>query len=379
MSGYVDTAFSYDESDLGLDPETKLRFKPNKKELELFKLEKLNMYKGTWMVCFVYGITAIILLSVIFFTEWGRTYIYDKFFPAVITYVLGAIVIIIYLIVSIFSIVPRKLRKSVETLPVCPDYWKLQKTDLDMKTNMKENITNYNRTKPIKDGAEDPDYKKGKNDQYILDKPGEDINISTNDHVLEYKCVPDNNVYGDINNLKSQLELINENNNLYIKGTTFKDYKESKEEPKYIYVDSSNIHSPSFASSPSLQKYAEITGVYKNSWTNHTNVDTAYYDNTIVKYDNAGTRITYPGNVIDPKIHVGGEKPLICNELYPYLLDSMENKEKNQELKCEYAKKCGVSWSYLDCYGDKGVLSSIPIDVKNSASTVATGIVAGAS
>ncbi|MFY8162121.1 MAG: hypothetical protein ACOVNU_12380, partial [Candidatus Kapaibacteriota bacterium] len=126
MSGYIDTAFSYDESDLGLDPETKLRFKPNKKELELFKLEKLNMYKGTWMVCFVYGITAIILLSVIFFTEWGRTYIYDKFFPAVITYVLGAIVIIIYLIVSIFSIVPRKLRKSVETLPVCPDYWKLQ-------------------------------------------------------------------------------------------------------------------------------------------------------------------------------------------------------------------------------------------------------------
>ena len=43
MSGYIDTAFSYDESDLGLDPETKLRFKPNKKELELFKLEKLNM------------------------------------------------------------------------------------------------------------------------------------------------------------------------------------------------------------------------------------------------------------------------------------------------------------------------------------------------
>jgi len=374
MSGYVDTAFSYDESDLGLDPETKLRFKPNKKELELFKLEKLNMYKGTWMVCFVYGITAIILLSVIFFTEWGRTYIYDKFFPAVITYVLGAIVIIIYLIVSIFSIVPRKLRKSVETLPVCPDYWKLQKTDDGMKTNMKANITDYKIGVPNKPSGEDIEgkYNKGKNDQYILDKPGEDINISTNDHVLEYKCVPDNNVYGDINNLKSQLELINENNNIYIKGTTFKDYKENKEDPKYIYVDStSNISS--------LQKYAEITGVYKNSWTNSATGPAAYYDNTIVNYDNAGTRITYPGGNPDLKIHVGATKPLICNELYPYLLDSMENKEKNQELKCEYAKKCGVSWSYLDCYGDKGVLSSIPIDVKNSASTVATGIVAGAS
>ena len=371
MSGYIDTAFSYDESDLGLDPETKLRFKPNKKELELFKLEKLNMYKGTWMVCFVYGITAIILLSVIFFTEWGRTYIYDKFFPAVITYVLGAIVIIIYLIVSIFSIVPRKLRKSVETLPVCPDYWKLQKTEDGMKTNMKENITKYKNGYTDKTASEDPlgKYNKGKNDQYILDKPGEDINISSNDHVLDYKCVPDRNVFGDINNLKSQLELINENNNSYHKGTTFKDYKANEEQPKYIYVDSSNIDSPELAaSSLSLRKYAEITGVYKNSWTNSTDATGAYYDNTIVKYDNA-SGIKYKSTADDANIHVRATKPLICNELYPYLLDSMENKEKNQELKCEYAKKCGVSWSYLDCYGDKGVLSSIPLSVKPATTT----------
>ena len=97
MSGYIDNAFSYNEEDLGLDAETKLRFVPNKKELELFKMEKLNMYKGTWMVCFVYGLSAAILLSIIFFTDWGRTYIYNKFFPAVITYVLGAIIIIIYI------------------------------------------------------------------------------------------------------------------------------------------------------------------------------------------------------------------------------------------------------------------------------------------
>ena len=79
MSGYIDNAFSYNEEDLGLDAETKLRFVPNKKELELFKMEKLNMYKGTWMVCFVYGLSAAILLSIIFFTDWGRTYIYNKF------------------------------------------------------------------------------------------------------------------------------------------------------------------------------------------------------------------------------------------------------------------------------------------------------------
>jgi hypothetical protein len=357
MSGYIDTAFSYDESDLGLDPETKLRFKPNKKELELFKLEKLNMYKGTWMVCFVYGITAIILLSVIFFTEWGRTYIYNKFFPAVITYVLGAIVIIIYLIVSIFSLVPRKLRKSVETLPVCPDYWKLKKVDEEVKKDMKDNITKYSTGKdnPI---TEDQNYKRGKNDQYILNRP-DDINILTEDHVLTYKCVPDPDVYGDIDALKTQLELINENNNIYYKGTTHYDFGKDISRPKYLYVNSSNIN-------PDLEKYAEITGVYKNTWTTHEKSGNAYFDNTIVKYDN-GAGIRYKTDTDADRIHVDNTKPLICNELYPYLLDSMEDKEKNQELKCEYAKKCGVSWSYLDCYGDKGILSSIPLSVTNSA------------
>ena len=368
MSSYADTAFSYDESDLGLDPETKLRFKPNKKELELFKLEKLNMYKGTWMVCFVYGITAIILLSVILFTEWGRTYIYNKFFPAVITYVLGAIVIIIYLIVSIFSIVPRKLRKSVETLPVCPDYWKLERVDKvnkDVKTEMKTNIIQYSKTENNPPSGEDnPLYKKGKHDQYILNSDG-NINISSDDHVLDYKCVPDPNVYGDITDLKSQLELVNENNNRYYKGTTKKSYDANEEQPKYIYVDSSDVN-------PSLQKYAQVTGVYKNSWTTDEK-KANYFENTIVKYeDDNGSR--YKKGDRDHEIHIGNTKPLICNELYPYLLDSMEDKEKTQELKCEYAKKCGVSWSYIDCYGDKGVLSSIPLAVRNSeaAATAAT-------
>jgi hypothetical protein len=369
MSSYADTAFSYDESDLGLDPETKLRFKPNKKELELFKLEKLNMYKGTWMVCFVYGITAIILLSVILFTEWGRTYIYNKFFPAVITYVLGAIVIIIYLIVSIFSIVPRKLRKSVETLPVCPDYWKLKSVDDNAKTDMKANIIQYSKsaTNPPADEI-NPLYKKGKHDQYILNSDG-NINMSNDDHVLDYKCVPDPNVFGDITELKSQLELVNENNNRYYKGTTKKSYDANEEQPKYIYVDSTNVN-------PTLEKYAQVTGVYKNSWTTYDK-RANYFENTIVKYEDGNNGSRYTKGTHDNDIHIGNTKPLICNELYPYLLDSMEDKEKNQELKCEYAKKCGVSWSYIDCYGDKGVLSSIPLTVKNSAAaTAATATVA---
>jgi hypothetical protein len=351
MSGYTDTAFSYDEADLGLDPETKLRFVPNTKELELFKMEKLNMYKGTWMVCFVYGISAAILLSVIFFTDWGRTYIYNKFFPAVITYVIGAIIIIIYLLVSIFSIKPRKLKKSVETLPVCPDYWKLEKvTDIsnimDITSNIKTYSKGFDAPDPLSDSSNYP--KGGENKQYILNGK-DDIILSNNQHVLNYKCVPDPLVYGNIVDIKSQFELVNNDNTTYNFATTSNNYVKKDDMPKYIYVPlDSNV-------SKNLQNYSEITGIRKSSWKDYNK----YFDNTIVKHsDPYGTQYKWPDNSNEVKFN--GEKPLICNEIYPYLLDSMEDKAKNQALKCEYAKKCGVSWSYLDCYNkteDSSVIS----------------------
>lgn len=374
MSSYTDTAFSYDEADLGLDPETKLRFKPNQKELELFKLEKLNMYKGTWMVCFVYGISAIILLSVIFFTDWGRTYIYNKFFPAVITYVLGAIIIIIYLLVSIFSIKPRKLKKSVETLPVCPDYWKLEKVvDTSNINDIVNNVKRYSRQDerlPAHDSTEsnNTNYRIGKNDQFILNNDN-DIILSNNKNILKYKCVPDQNVFGSLPEFKSQLELVNNDNNSYNYATTCNNFITNIDKPKYLYVNIADYDT--IESSTGLKKYAELSGVYKSAWTN-SNIEgqgdlkgkPAYFYSSIVEYQNAnGIRYT-PSNINDVKI--GTKKPLICNEIYPNLLDTLESKEKNQELKCEYAKKCGISWSYLDCY--KSAENTAPISVTNSES-----------
>ena len=373
MSGYIDNAFSYDEADLGLDPETKVRFKPNQKELELFKLEKLNMYKGTWMVCFVYGISAIILLSVIFFTDWGRTYIYNKFFPAVITYVLGAIIIIIYLIVSIFSIKPRKLKKSVETLPVCPDYWKLEKVvDTSNINDIINNVKRYSRNDermPAYDYGCNYMYNIGKNDQYILNNDN-DIILSNNKNILKYKCVPDQSVFGSLPEFKSQLELVNNENNIYNYATTCNNFISNMDKAKYLYVDIAD--NDSAESSSGLKKYAELSGVYKSAWTD-SNIEgqgelvnkPAYFASSIVEYKGANTnRYVFPTDTANVKI--GTKKPLICNEIYPNLLDTLESKEKNQELKCEYAKKCGISWSYLDCY--KSAENTAPISVTKAAS-----------
>ena len=47
-------------------------FVPNDRELRLFEQEKMELYKGTFVVCIVYGLSAFILLVVILFTEWGK-------------------------------------------------------------------------------------------------------------------------------------------------------------------------------------------------------------------------------------------------------------------------------------------------------------------
>ena len=118
-NAYSVSAFEYNKDDIGIDPDTEQKFVPTSKELELFKKEKMNLYKGTWTVCFVYGISAFILLAIVLFTDMGREYIYNKYLPAVLTYVVGAIIIIIYLVYSIFNIKPRKLGKVVKKQNNC--------------------------------------------------------------------------------------------------------------------------------------------------------------------------------------------------------------------------------------------------------------------
>lgn len=42
--------------------------------------------------------------------------------------------------------------------------------------------------------------------------------------------------------------------------------------------------------------------------------------------------------------------PLICNIVYPQVLGVLDSKTKaGNEVSCEYAKQCGISWSSLNC------------------------------
>lgn len=334
MSSYGDMAWTYSENDLGVDPETKLTFVPNKKELDLFKQEKTNLYKGTWMVSFIYGLSAVVLLSIIFFTEWGRTYIYDKFLPAVITYVVGAIFIIIYLVTSIFSLKPRKIGKGVDAMPVCPDYWHLKETTSQERKDIANNIQSCSNG----DGTCTEATPGSVNNQYILNNDNEPVINSEESPYLKYKCVPDENVYGTIDDIHSQrkdLKSESDNNYPFMKTPSSATYDDKTD--KYIYRNlgnSGNQNEP-------IKKYAQISGIYKNNWktTTGNDVTTAanLFDNTIALKNDNSQYFDYSQN------------PLICNVVYPGIISAMEDTKETDKLRCEYADKCGISWSKLDC------------------------------
>ena len=373
MSSYADTAWGYDVDSIGYEPGTTNRFVPDSKELKLFKEEKSNMYKGTWMICLVYGLSALTLLGVVFLTEWGRTYVYEKFLPAVLTFVIGAIFIIVYLLFSIFALQPRKIGKGFDTTTSCPDYWKLQQVD----SVRQDAIINNNQRYDAESGCPADASDTGCTSTAWRIGTVESKN-------LKFKCVPDPNVFGDTlydyKNMKTQLN----NTDVTYYANTFAnadntkitqlsqidggsgdpdaagaevDYLLNKQELEsrgtFLYKNSKiikegrdtggndikyNQYIDGVHASDKLLKYAQLTGAYKSDWKRTSAAITA------------GTNQTpFPGSLFVDKNKTYEKNPLICNEIYPGLLDELEDADGEDKLKCELAKTCGISWSKLDC------------------------------
>ena len=90
--------------------------------------------------------------------------------------------------------------------------------------------------------------------------------------------------------------------------------------------------------SDKLLKYASLTGAYKSDWKRTTAHMTAGSQNT-----------PFEGSLFVDKNSTYEKNPLICNEIYPGLLNDLEEEEGDDKLKCELAKTCGISWSKLNC------------------------------
>lgn len=312
-------------------------FVPNDRELRLFEQEKMELYKGTFVVCIVYGLSAFILLVVILFTEWGKEFIYDKFAPAVITYIVGSLIIIIYLLNAIFSIKPRKVGTDFDSDSslMCPDFWKLERVDDANRNAMILNNTPASGSKAIIPSI-----------------------IKEQNANIQYRCVYDEKVYGNKKELLAMKNALDSASpSPYMAGfQSIADASLHKSRgvrstltPDYIVKNPVNNSQSTYED---LKKYAQFTGAYGTTVPANIKINDAT-DKQTLKIANAAYLVTPDGtvaNATDANNKYKSDSPLICNVVYPQVLGVLDKdtKEKN-EVSCDYAKQCGVSWSSLKC------------------------------
>jgi hypothetical protein len=167
---------------------------------------------------------------------------------------------------------------------------------------------------------------------------------------LQYRCVYDEKVYGTTKEVLEMKNALNPTTSSpYMAGflkkadATIHQSRGAKSTltPDYIVKKPENIT----AGTEELKKYAQFSGAY-GGVTNKIIDSTDLYTPKIAKTD----YIFADADATAAKTKYVADTPLICNVVYPQVLGVLDKdtKEKN-EISCEYAKQCGVSWSSLKC------------------------------
>jgi hypothetical protein len=314
-----------------------LGFEPNQKELDMFNKEKMDMYKGTFFVCLMYGLTAFALLIVIFFTEWGREFVYKKMLPAAVTFIFGAVFIILYLVISIYDLKPRKVRNRMEKDNdiVCPDYWKLKLIPAAEKNDI---VTNNN----VFDTASPKLYPDIRNDK---------------DETLKYKCVLDETVFADLKSINDTKKTLFDTKTEYYQKAKKYENRNDANKVDYLYVVKKDTTTPANTNAygtytdEKLSNYAQFSGMYR-SGTSAT--DSLTSDATTVKHIRNHS-LLHETTASSTKEFYHSKKPLICNVVYPQVLAKLDKETPEQnKYRCAYAKACDIPWTGIGCEPTKG-------------------------
>lgn len=286
----------------------KLNWVPSKKELDEFSKERLNIYKGTYVVCLVYGLCALFILLAGAFTDWGREYIYGKLLPATATFVFGALFIVLYLAMAIYDLKPKQYRtkQDADNGILCPDYWKLEVSSGDERKALKEQANGDAMTSVYK------------------------FNIDNeSDPRIQYKCKMDTNVYDTLKTVRD-----GDLSSRYKIGYNQTNVNRNENNANYVYVE------PDAAGT--VNKLYNNNGDLANKYAKLVSIDSA----TSEKY----------GQLVDANnavIYTTGTTALKCNEVYPRILEEMDqNTPEKNKYRCEYAKACDITWTDLGCKYD---------------------------
>jgi hypothetical protein len=219
---------------------------------------------------------------------------------------------------------------------ICPDFWKLEKVD---DTTRADIIANNE----------------------VANGKGKIISTftSASNANLQYRCVYDPNVQGTTKELLAMKNAM-DSTTPYMAG--FKKIAEAASHrqrgdkstltPDYI-VKKPQSTNDNAATYKDIQNYAKFSGAY--GATNESNIKVNLDTNTTTLKiaDNQYITNARGGSAasdVAANTVYKTNTPLMCNVVYPQVLGVLDKdtKEKN-EVSCEYAKQCGVSWSSLKC------------------------------
>lgn len=293
-------------------------------EKSLFHTERYKIYNGTIAVCIIYSVIALILILIGYFTEWGRNFILGTILPFIVTYIIGTIIIIIILANSVSNYKPVHIDNRVGyDSEICPDYWKLEKTDATYKFSSNVNKNHFN---------------------YIC-KMNTDI-LNSKDIFEADRTYYDLYNYGSGNNISNLMVNLNkENVNIVIDAASLGTNQKKDFFDYAIYMNNFEKDNADIAGT--------YTGGVKLNMKNNLNTDKMYKYDISTASGGASTMIE-AGSVSESDTY-----PLACDKVYPLYLSAMdyknsqENKtEPTNRFRCAYAKACKIPWTDIGCINE---------------------------
>lgn len=156
----------------------------------IFNLKREKVFYGTIAICVLYGSFAIILFILSLISDKIKYLLLNNFLPFTIVYIIGTILIILYLIDQVLNFKPFKFNKdgNYDNLS-CPDYWVLER----VYTKFDDNTTDSNL-------------------KYLYNRSFESNAISS--ELFTYRCVLNSNIFNPYDIFKGSSN--NDSNNKYI-------------------------------------------------------------------------------------------------------------------------------------------------------------------
>jgi hypothetical protein len=96
-------------------------------DMTIYEYRKQQIFKGTIAICIVYAFIALLIIVTSYLFPSIKYVIFDKFLPFTIVFIVGTILIILYLFYNILNFKPIKINKNYDYTNIsCPDYWTLE-------------------------------------------------------------------------------------------------------------------------------------------------------------------------------------------------------------------------------------------------------------